>query len=167
MRVYSYGICGNISFEQPYKPVITVLSPPPKWTWPLCNVTFPAYVHFSNFFTTFLSYYSYQKPKIKYFSINFDYTCTFNATIQWVPKNTSTCFWNLCFLVYLRNHLSYKKLFIIIHILVWKAFRWKNNFSNLVTKFADIFKNAVLPEKSNLSEKIRHFEKFKNFFSWI
>ena len=38
------------------------------------------------------------------------------------------------------------------------------NFRNPVTKSADIFKNAVLPEKSKLLEKIRHFLKFKNFF---
>ena len=43
----------------------------------------------------------------------------------------------------------------------------QKNFSNLVTKSADICKNAVLPEKSKLLEKIRYFEKFKNFFSWI
>ena len=41
------------------------------------------------------------------------------------------------------------------------------NFWSPVTKSADIFKNAVLTEKSKLLEKIRHFEKFKNFFSWI
>ena len=34
-------------------------------------------------------------------------------------------------------------------------------------KSADVCKNAVLPEKSKLLEKIRHFEKFKDFFSWI
>ena len=28
-------------------------------------------------------------------------------------------------------------------------------------------KNDVLSEKSKLLEKIRHFEKIKNFFSWI
>ena len=32
---------------------------------------------------------------------------------------------------------------------------------------ADICKNAVLPEKSKLLEKIRHFEKIINFFAWI
>ena len=43
----------------------------------------------------------------------------------------------------------------------------KNNFSNLVIKLADICRNAVLPENSKLMEKIRHFERFKNLFSWI
>ena len=43
----------------------------------------------------------------------------------------------------------------------------KKWFLNLVTKSADMCKNAVLPEKSKLLEKIRHFEKTKNFFSWI
>ena len=57
-----------------------------------------------------------------------------------------------------------KKVFTSNCILVWRAFRWKNYFSNLVTKSADIFKNAVLPEKSKLFEKIHHFEKIKNFF---
>ena len=65
---------------------------------------------------------------------------------------------------YLRNTWAIKKLFTSICILVWRAFWWKSDFWNLVTKSADIFKNAVLPEKSKLLEKIRHFEKIKNFF---
>ena len=43
----------------------------------------------------------------------------------------------------------------------------KNNFSNTVPKSADLCKNNVFLGKSKLFEKIRHFEKFKNFFSWI
>ena len=43
----------------------------------------------------------------------------------------------------------------------------KRIFQTRSQKSADIFKNAVFPEKSKLLEKIRHFEKFKNFFSWI
>ena len=80
-------------------------------------------------------------------------------------KKTHLADFETCtFRVYLWNHLSYKRLFTSICILVWRAFWWKSDFWNLVTKSADIFKNAVLPEKSKLLEKIRHFEKIKNFF---
>ena len=59
--------------------------------------------------------------------------------------------------------MSYKK---IICILVWRAFKWKK--IQIRSQDQLIFaKKAVLPEKSKLLEKIRHFEKFKNFFSWI
>ena len=51
-------------------------------------------------------------------------------------------FLTLCFPVYLQNHLSYKNLYSSTWILVWRAFSWKNKFSNLVTKSADIGKNA-------------------------
>ena len=71
------------------------------------------------------------------------------------------------FRVHLRNHLSCKKvIFIYLHPCL-KTFQMKKNFWSPVTKSADIFKNAVLTEKSNLLGKIRHFKKFKNFFSWI
>ena len=68
------------------------------------------------------------------------------------------------FRVYLRNRLSYKKVIYIYSHPCLKSFKI---FSNLVTKSAVIFKNALLPNKSKLLKKIRHFEKFKNFFSWI
>ena len=61
------------------------------------------------------------------------------------------------FRVYLRNHLRYKKvIYIYLHPCL-KSFQIKNNFWNPVTKSVDIFKNAVLPEKSKLLEKIHHF----------
>ena len=42
-----------------------------------------------------------------------------------------------------------------------------DNLTDLAGKSADICKIAVLPGKSKLLEKILHFEKIKNFFSWI
>ena len=66
-----------------------------------------------------------------------------------------------------KRHLYDYRQHTASNILVWRAFGCKNIFSNLVTKSADICKNAVLPEKSKLLEKIQHLEKFKNFFSWI
>ena len=60
-------------------------------------------------------------------------------------KNTHLVDFEPCaFREYLQKHLSYKKFFSSICI---RAFRWKNNFSNPVTKSADIWKSAVLPEK--------------------
>ena len=80
-------------------------------------------------------------------------------------KNTHLAVIETCvFRVYLRNHLTYKKLIFIYSYPCLKSFQMKKEFSNPVTKSADIFKNAVLLEKSKLLEKIRHFEKFKNFF---
>ena len=73
-------------------------------------------------------------------------------------KKTHLADFETCvFRVYLRNGLSYKKVnYIYLHPRL-KTFQ--------ITKSADIFKNAFLPEESNLLEKIRHFEKFKkNFF---
>ena len=49
-----------------------------------------------------------------------------------------------------------------------KSFQMKEEFFQIRLQNQLIFaKNAVLTEKSKLLEKIRHFEKFKNFFSWI
>ena len=60
-----------------------------------------------------------------------------------------------------------KKFCISICILVWRVFRWKKNFWNMVTKSANFFQKRCFSRKSKLLEKIRHSEKFKNFFSWI
>ena len=84
-------------------------------------------------------------------------------------KNTHLDVFETCnFRVYLRNPLSYKNvIYIYLHPCL-KSFQINEDFTNPVTKSADFCKkNAVLTEKSKLLEKIRHFEKFKNFFSWI
>ena len=68
-------------------------------------------------------------------------------------KKTHLAVFKICaFRVYLRNYFSYEKvIYIYLH--------------PCVTKSADVCKNAVLPEKSKVFEKIRHFEKLKETFS--
>ena len=58
--------------------------------------------------------------------------------------------------------LTVSKVFCAFQIT--RAFRWKNNFSNPVTKSADICKNAFLPEKSKLLEKNPMFWKIRKLF---
>ena len=88
--------------------------------------------------------------------------------IQWLAKTWIQLFIKRLFFVYFSGTTwATKKLFTSICILVWNAFRWKKNFSNPVKKSADICKNAVLTEESKLLEKIRHFKKLKNVFTWI
>ena len=91
---------------------------------------------------------------------NSDFYSSSKKTITVSNKNTHLPAFEVCvFRVNLRNHLSYKK---VIHIYLYtylKGFQMKKKISNPVTKSADICKNAVLPEKSKLLEKIRHFEK--------
>ena len=61
-------------------------------------------------------------------------------------KKTHLADFEICaFRVYLRNHLSYKK---VIYIYL------SEELSNPVTKSADICKNAVLPKKFKLLEKL-------------
>ena len=95
---------------------------------------------------------------------------SFNFCCQYTVRNKNThlpAFETCVFRVCLRNHLRYKKVSYFYLHPCQKSFQIKNNFWSPVTKSAEIFKNDVLPEKSNLLEKICHFEKFKNFFSWI
>ena len=87
------------------------------------------------------------KKASKWFQTGFLFGCTVSSkkhTSTVSNKNIHLPVFEICvFRGYLRNHL------------------------NPVTNSADICKNAVLAEKSKLLEKIRRFEKFKNFFSWI
>ena len=60
-----------------------------------------------------------------------NFVCPFLQSVT--KKKTHLAVFETCiFRVYLRNYLSYKK---VIYILVWRAFRWKNNFSSQL-KFA-------------------------------
>ena len=71
-------------------------------------------------------------------------------------KKTHLAGFETCvFRVYLRN--------IYLHPCL-QSFQIKKNFSNPVSKSAEINKKIVLPEKSKLLEKIHHFEKIQNFF---
>ena len=71
------------------------------------------------------------------------------ATVR--NKNTHLPVFEVCvFRVYLWNHLNYEKfIYIYLHSCL-KSFQMKKYFSNPVTKSTDIFKNAILPEKSKL-----------------
>ena len=64
------------------------------------------------------------------------------------------------FRVYLRNHLSYKKVFYIYLHPCMKTFQMKKNL-----KSGD--KISWYFQKRCFSEKIKLLEKIKNFFSWI
>ena len=73
-------------------------------------------------------------------------------------KNTHLADFEACvFRGYLRNHLSYKKVFNIY----LQPFQIRSQNQLIFTK------TLFCQQKSKLLEKIRHFEKFKNFFSWI
>ena len=78
--------------------------------------------------------------------------CTIYSDRQ--KKMHPPVFQTLVFPVYLRNLLRYK---IYWYLFVSLSEKKKNIFSNTVNKSADI-------TKSQLLRKIRHFEKFKNFF---
>ena len=61
-------------------------------------------------------------------------------------KNTHLAAFETCvFRVYLRNHLSYKKVIHVYQHPCLKSFQIIANFSNPATKSADICKNAVFP----------------------
>ena len=106
--------------------------------------------------------------RLEYNWRHFELKDTFEFTYSEKQNKHIKLFLKLVFLAYIsRSTWATKKLFTSICIIVWGVFRWKKKISNPVTKSGDICKNAVLPEKSKLLEKIRHFEMFKNFFWWI
>ena len=78
--------------------------------------------------------------------------------------NFETC----VFRVYLWKHLSYKKnIYIYLHSCL-RSFQIKKRIFQTRSQNQLIFaKTLFFQKKSKLLEKIRHFEKFKNFFSWI
>ena len=54
------------------------------------------------------------------------------------------------------QELQKKVFYVYVHPCL-KSFQMKKYFWNPVTKSANIFKNAVFPEKSKVLEKNRHF----------
>ena len=74
-----------------------------------------------------------------------------------LQKHESSCLLSDCFPCISPEPLEQKKvIYIYLHPCL-KSFQMKKDFSNPVTKSAE----------SKLLEKIHHFEKIKNFFSWI
>ena len=120
--------------------------------------TFAIYVHFDE--TVWMIFMT---KCLKEFELHFDWiTMPPEKRTQFLPytvsnKNTHLADFETCaFRGYFWNHLSYKK---VLFASLSKELSDKiKNFWNPVTKSANIFKNAVLPDKSKLLEKIRHFE---------
>ena len=81
-------------------------------------------------------------------------------------KNTSSCFWNMCFSRISPESLELQKSYMHLFTSL-TSFRWNKNCSNLVTKSADFSKNAVLPEKKYAIGKNPPFwKKSKKFRNW-
>ena len=118
----------------------------------LCCIASTNLYYFAKTFSSFpfKKYLNYRKANSNLFKIciplffNHSFFLYISGT-AWVTINLFTSFWTL----------------------FWRAFSWNKNLSNQVTKSADICKNVNLPIKCYLFGKIRHFEKFKNFFPWI
>ena len=82
--------------------------------------------------------------------------------LKWVTKKTHLAVFETCFFAYISGTTWTKKMFLNLCL---KSFQMKKKFKS--GHKISWYLYAVLPEKSKLLEKIHHFERFKNLFSWI